>query len=131
MHPSADNGVAALATHWAIRRYVAETNGPLRISGVLAASSTNGTCGDGTIAHIIVDGVDVWQRAAFYSTESYSIVVNANLGSTIDFAVEAGPNNNDACDATFFTAFYKLLANKISDMTYRVRCFTRCPGKKN
>ena len=54
-----------------------------------------------------MDGVDVWQRAAFFSTESYSIVVNANLGSTIDFAVEAGPNNNDACDATFFTAFIR------------------------
>ena len=121
MHPSADNGVESLPTHWVIRRYVAETNGPLRLSGILAVNSTNATCGDGVVAHIIVDGVDVWQRAAFGTSESYSIVVNANVGSTIDFAVEAGPANNDACDATYFTALIRsaganvVIADTIAD----------------
>ena len=65
--PSAENGNAALPIHWAIRRYVSETNGPLRITGTLACNSANGTCGDGTIGHIFVDGVEVFQRSVKYS----------------------------------------------------------------
>src|SRR6185503_21213218 len=86
------------------RRYVSETNGPLRVSGILACQSQNGLCGDGVIGRIFVDGVEVFQRTVQYSSEDYSIVVSANVGSTIDFVIDAGNANNDFCDASTFTA---------------------------
>ena len=103
-HPNAENGNAVLPVHWAIRRYVSEANGPLRISGILACQSQNGLCGDGVIGRIFVDGVEVFQRAVRFSSEGYSIVVSANLGSTIDLVIDAGNANNDFCDSTTFTA---------------------------
>lgn len=103
-HPSAENGDTLLPIHWAIRRYVSETNGALRITGTLAASSANGTCGDGTIGRILVDGVEVFQKAVSGISLGYSIVVNASLGSKIDFVIDPGAANNDFCDATVFTA---------------------------
>jgi hypothetical protein len=109
-HPNADNGNPALPIHWAIRRYVTESAGPLRISGILACNSVNGTCGDGTVGHIFVNGVEVFTRAVKYSSEGYSIAVSANLGSTIDFAIDPGPGNNDFCDSTTFTAVIRTAA---------------------
>jgi len=103
-HPNAENGNAALPVHWAIRRYVSETDGPLRLTGILACQSVNGLCGDGVIGRIVVDGVEVFQRSVRFSSEGYSIVVSANLGSTIDFVIDAGNANNDFCDTTTFTA---------------------------
>lgn len=109
-HPSAENGNTSQAIHWAVRRYVSETNGALRITGTLAASGVNGTCGDGTIGRIFVDGVEVFQRAVHGLSVGYSIVVNANLGSKIDFVIDAGAANNDFCDATVFTAVIRTSA---------------------
>ncbi len=109
-HPSAENGTAAQPIHWAIRRYVSETNGTIRITGTLAASSVNGTCGDGTIGRIFVDGVEVYQRTVSNLSVGYSIVVAVNLGSTVDFAIDPGAGNNDFCDATTFTAIIRTAA---------------------
>ena len=103
-NPSGDNGDPLLAVHWAIRRYVSETNGPLRITGTLASYSTNGTCGDGIIGRIFVDGVEVFQRTLFGQSHGYSVVVNANLGSLIDFIIDPGAANDDQCDTATFTA---------------------------
>jgi hypothetical protein len=102
--PSAENGNTSLPVQWAIRRYVSETNGPLRITGILACQSQNGLCGDGVIGRIFVDGVQVFTRTVSFSSEGYSIVVSANLGSTIDLVIDAGNANNDFCDGTTFTA---------------------------
>ncbi len=109
-HPSAENGNAALPIHWAVRRYVSETNGAIRITGTLAAYSTAGTCGDGVIGRIFVDGVEVFQRAVSFLSVGYSIVVNVNLGSTVDFVVDAGAANSDSCDGTTFTAVIRTTA---------------------
>jgi len=103
-HPNAENGNTNLPIHWVIRRYVSETNGPLRITGTLACQSQNGLCGDGVIGHIFVDGVEVFQRSVSYSSEGYSIVVSANVGSTIDLVIDPGNGNNDFCDSSTFTA---------------------------
>lgn len=103
-HPNAENGNAALPIHWAIRRYVPTTAGPLRITGTLAASSSGGTCGDGTIGRIYVDGVEVFERTVSNLSVGYSIVVNASVGSKIDFVIDPGAANNDFCDSTTFTA---------------------------
>lgn len=102
--PSGNNGNPALTNHWAIRRWVSETNGRLRITGTLACNSQGGTCGDGTIGRILVDGVEVFQRVVFGTSVGYSIIVNANVGSLIDFVIDAGAANNDLCDSTTFTA---------------------------
>src|SRR3954469_4802440 len=37
--PSGDNGNAALPSHWAVRRYVSEANGPLKVSGTVTHTS--------------------------------------------------------------------------------------------
>ena len=102
--PSAENGNINLPVQWAIRRYVSETNGQLRITGTLACQSLNGLCGDGVVGRIFVDGAQVFSRPVKFSSEGYSIVVAANLGSTIDFVIDAGAANNDFCDTTTFTA---------------------------
>ena len=123
-HPSGENGNGALPIHWTIRRYLSETNGLLRLTGTLACSGSSGTCGDGTVGHIFVDGVEVWQRAAFNFSVGYSILVNASLGSAIDFVIDPGAAANDACDATTFTAAIRtagelgLVADSIEDWSF-------------
>jgi hypothetical protein len=102
--PSAENGNPANPIHWPIRRYVSETNGPLRITGTIACQSSNGICGDGIIGRIFVDGVEVWNKHVFYESLGYSVIVDANPGSIIDFAIDPGDGNNDVCDSTTFTA---------------------------
>jgi len=94
-----------------------ETGGALRISGILAASGQSGTCGDGTIGHIFVDGVEVFQRSVFNLSLGYSIVVSANGGSVIDFAIDPGPGGDDSCDATTFTAVVRTVNDiaKVAD----------------
>src|SRR5207249_2805623 len=96
---------------WTIRRWVSETNGRVRITGTLACSSTSGTCGDGTIGHILVDGTEVFQRTVFGTSVGYSIVVNVSVGSLVDFVIDAGAANNDFCDTTTFTAVIRTAAD--------------------
>ncbi|MCI0747500.1 MAG: hypothetical protein L0Y58_19010, partial [Verrucomicrobia subdivision 3 bacterium] len=76
----------------------------MRLTGTLACQSQDGTCGDGTVGRIFVDGAEVFQRAVSYLSVGYSIVVSANAGSQIDFVIDAGAGHNDFCDATTFTA---------------------------
>jgi len=120
-HPNGENGNINAPIHWAVRRYVSETNGALRITGTLAASSSAGTCGDGTIGRIFVDGVEVFQRTVSNLSVGYSIVVAASLGSKIDFVIDPGNGGNDFCDATVFTAVVRtsagasVVADTISD----------------
>ena len=109
--PSGSNGNPALTNHWAIRRWVSETNGRVRITGTLACSSVSGTCGDGTIGRILVDGTEVFQRTVFGTSIGYSIIVNVNLGSLVDFVIDAGAADNDSCDTTTFTAVIRTAAD--------------------
>jgi hypothetical protein len=103
-HPSGSDGNPGQTNLWTIRRWVSETNGQVRITGTLGCSSSGGTCGDGTIGHILVDGVEVFQRSVFGISVGYSIVVNVSVGSLVDFVIDAGSANNDSCDTTTFTA---------------------------
>ena len=61
-------------------------------------------CGDGTIARIFVDGVQLFQQKAMVSSQNFSVTVPAQTGSKIDFAIDPGAANNDLCDGTIFTA---------------------------
>src|SRR5262249_26536060 len=79
-------------------------------------------CGDGTIGRIFVDGVQVFQKTAFVNSVNYSVTVQANAGSLIDFVIDPGLAGNDFCDSTTFTATLdtaehssRLLADSIAD----------------
>ena len=61
-------------------------------------------CGDGTIARIFVDGVQVYQQSSMVSSRTFSITVPAQTGSKIDFALDPGSANDGLCDGTIFTA---------------------------
>jgi hypothetical protein len=61
-------------------------------------------CSDGTVARIFVDGAEVFQQPALVSSTDYVLTVPARLGSKVDFAIDAGPADNDLCDFTSFTA---------------------------
>ena len=104
VHPAGESGNPALPVHWLVRRYVSEVAGPLRLSGTLACNSTSGTCGDGVVGRIYVDGVEVYQQTVFGLSLGYSVLVNASVGSLIDFVIDPGPAQNDFCDTTTFTA---------------------------
>jgi hypothetical protein len=120
-HPTAPNGGPSGATHWVVRRYISQSSGQVRLSGILACSSLSGTCGDGVIGRIYVDGVQVFQRTAFGESRVYSLVVNVAGGSYIDFVIDPGAEDNDFCDTTTFTAIIRgagdtaLVADTVED----------------
>jgi|GEM_PF-320912 len=122
--PAGDVVDPALPVHWAVRRYVSEADGPLRLSGTLACNGQGGTCGDGVIGRIFVDGVQVWQQTAFNLSAGYSIIVSASIGSKIDFAIDSGTARNDFCDSTTFTATVRtagdlaVVADSVNDWSF-------------
>jgi len=100
--PAVSAGSLYTLSYW----YLPVVNGPdavVRASGNWLYTTPDAP-GDGVVARIFVDGVEQWQRPAFVSGENYSVTVPAHLGSKIDFALEAGPANNDLGDTTTFTA---------------------------
>ncbi len=103
-HPNGANGSPIDPIHWTIRRYISETNGLVRISGVLACGSQGGTCGDGTIGRIFVDGLQVYERTVKGESIGYAIQVNVTQGAFVDFVIDPGAADNDFCDTTTFTA---------------------------
>jgi len=131
-HPSGESGNPTLPIYWTVRRYVSEMDGPLRLSGTLACSGQIGTCGDGVIGRILVDGVEVWQQTAFNLSVGYSIIVSASVGSKIDFVIDSGAANSDFCDSTTFTATVRtagdlaVVADSINDWS-----FSGAQGDKN
>ncbi len=77
--------------------------GTVRASGSWFNTSSR-SAGDGTVARIFVDGVQVHQQTAYVSSNTYSVTVPAHLGSKIDLALDAGAANHDLGDLTVFTA---------------------------
>lgn len=100
--PTLRNGQTYTLSYW----YLPVTNSaPLVVqSGQLWINTTPSYCGDGTIARIFVDGAPVLQQPAWVSSSNYSLVVPVTDGTRIDFALDPGAADNDACDATTFTA---------------------------
>lgn len=110
-HPAGANGSPTDPIHWTVRRYISETNGLLRLSGILACNSQNTACGDGTIGRIYVDGVEVFQRTVRGESFGYAVQVNASVGSFIDFVIDPGAADNDSCDTTTFTTVIRTAAD--------------------
>lgn len=77
----ADRGV------FAVRRWVSETTGSVRIAGVLGCVTS---CGDAVVGGISVNGVDVWGYATpgvFETTFSFDTVLHQ--GDLVDFHLNA------------------------------------------
>src|SRR3954463_3355552 len=77
----------------------------VRFSGTwINAIYTPTPCGDGVLGRIFVDGAEVYQKTVFLSSVDYSVRAYPNLGSHIDFVLDAGAANDDNCDGSIFTA---------------------------
>ena len=74
----------------------------VRFSGSWISTTPPTTCGDGVLGRIFVDGTEVFQQAAYGSSNNYSLTTRVNLGSRIDFVLD--PRANDFCDSAAFTA---------------------------
>ncbi len=109
-HPAA-NAQEDPEVHWAVRRWVSEKDGAVRISGLLS----NGGAGDGTVGRILVDGQEVWSKLSDGTGVSFGLDLALNAGAVVDFAIDpdgAGVLNpsdpaslnliNDGSDGTSF-----------------------------
>lgn len=85
---------------WAVRRWLSDRAGPMRLTGNVSL----GAGGDGVGFRIFVDGVEVYNRSVQAGTTlAYDVnAMGVQAGSAIDFAIEQGGNN--FFDSTSFTA---------------------------
>ena len=88
-------------TNWAIRRWIAESNGQLTVSGTLG--NNDGT-GDGITGRIVVNGEEVFQRSVNGDSADYSITIDAQEGDKIDFIIDPGEADDATGDTATFTA---------------------------
>ena len=97
-HP---NGTNTGPLHWAIRRWVSDVDGTVRITGTVANPSANG---DGVVCRILVDGQEILAEAVDGTSVAYQVFATLTVGATIDFTLDPGPANNDGSDGSTFTA---------------------------
>jgi hypothetical protein len=106
-HPSA-NGQGNPDVHWVVRRWVSEVDGEVYVAGAFGAPAP---CGDGTVARIFVDGVEVYSQHTQGDVINYGLYTTVGVGSVIDFAMD--PNGagvadinliSDGCDSFTFDA---------------------------
>lgn len=108
MHPNAAWATANVVPdeQWASRRWISSVTGEITISGLIAHHEYFGLnmVGNGTIAHILVDGQSVFSYDVglldFQGT-FYSLDLNVVQGSVIEMVV--GAKGNPLFDATTFT----------------------------
>ncbi|HEU0009644.1 MAG TPA: lamin tail domain-containing protein [Verrucomicrobiae bacterium] len=62
------------------------------------------SCGDGVTGRIFVDGAPVFQQTVQANGATFAFTTPAHSGSKIDFVLDAGPADNDDCDAATFNA---------------------------
>lgn len=84
-HPAA-NAQGDPEVHWAIRRWISETDDAVRIMGTLNNTSANG---DGTVGRILVDGVEVWSELSNGSAVDFQVDVDVSIGSAVDFVIDS------------------------------------------
>ncbi len=83
-HPAA-NGQGDPEVHWSVRRWVSDTEGEIRIDGILNNVSPNG---DGTVGRIFLDGVEIWSELTDGDQIPVDLVVEISEGSVLDFAID-------------------------------------------
>lgn len=90
--------------HWAVRRWISEVTGHITLSGTLAKQNYRYANRDGITGHILVDGTEVWAQHITGGDRfgvDYSVAVDVNLNSVVDFALSPGPS--DWSDGSIFT----------------------------
>ena len=93
-HPAA-NGQSDPEVHWAMRRWVSDQDGVVRVSGSLG----KGGGGDGTVGRILVDGTEVWSEMTLDNSINFEVDLDISSGSIIDFAIDPdGAGNFDPAD---------------------------------
>lgn len=100
-HP---NHWGAGGRQWAVRRWLAETTGPMLISGHLAKADAGG--GDGIIGAIYIDGALVYSQAIEWNDSvgvNFAVPTCIYANSPVDFVITPR-GNNDWNDTTIFTA---------------------------
>jgi hypothetical protein len=106
LHPNADNITREDDVHHAVRRWTSYVSGDVTLSGDIWHQYDT-PMGDGTLARILVDGVEVFSHTLTPGDnlgDSYSVNVTLAQGSVIDYVVSAGPSNDGQFDTTFFTS---------------------------
>lgn len=114
-HPNGVGPDAQDAAIWAMRRWVSDVDGPLRLDFDLRKLNTNPDSG-GITGHVFVDGVEVFS-SFIAATDDVGIqsflMLDVSVGSLIDFAIDpAGmlvPGRGDdvqsaRADGTWFSA---------------------------
>ena len=100
-HPSR----AAGRPVWAVRRWVSNVSGRVRVSGRIAINKEKG---DGVTARIFVDGRVIFAAdlggAEHPEAVSYELEVALANGSRVDFALGPGPQGDINFDSSAFTA---------------------------
>ncbi|GIV05842.1 MAG: hypothetical protein KatS3mg016_1417 [Fimbriimonadales bacterium] len=109
MHPNGrtTSGGRQSREHWAVRRWVSSVAGNFVIRGHVAKHPHSTCCGDGTVVHIYLDGVEVWSGTrdyCDYTGYDYALSVTLQMGSIVDFVLDPNHQSNDWCDGTIFTA---------------------------
>jgi hypothetical protein len=83
-HPAA-NGQGQPEVHWAVRRWMSESDDAVRIAGTLHNTSSSG---DGTVGRIFVDGVEVWSEVSNGNAIPFSVDLALSAGQLVDFVID-------------------------------------------
>jgi hypothetical protein len=108
MRESQHPGAVDKRALWAIRRWVSNADGRIRLRGQLRRN----TKGDGSIVRIFVDGEEIFQRQLGGGQPlkaKLDVQASVRLGSCVDFAVDPGP----AADITFDETWLAVAVEKL------------------
>ena len=98
-HPA--SAAVGFFSHWAIRRWTAETTGEITIHGTLGNPDA---AGDGVIGHVLVNGAEVYQQLVDGNSLEYTITTTVQAGDFVDFAIDPGVADDETGDQAVFTA---------------------------
>lgn len=134
LHPNSDgdNAGGTPQEHWAIRRWLSEVTGLVRIHGWLAKLDTSDPSrSDGVVGMILVNGREVYSRRIEPMDGTgayYSVVVGLREGDRVDFALsDAG---NPYSDSTIFTAIIEPAPQTLSVATAVEASSPTVPGQR-
>ncbi|MHC4822826.1 MAG: hypothetical protein ACYTEP_02280 [Planctomycetota bacterium] len=90
-HGTMDLGTYARAEHWAVRRWVSSTSGPVSITGHAGKEMPWGANWSGDVrARIVVDGVTLFDTAIDDGVSMYDVGATVHPGSLVDFLIGPG-----------------------------------------
>lgn len=102
--------------HWVVRRWKSDVSGDLTLEGQIFKKNTDPN-GNGIVARIFVAGTEIFNQYISSSDGigvNYSINVNVNLGTYIDFVIDPA-ESSDFSDGTTFTVTGNLQNSHLSN----------------